>query len=92
MYILTNKTNFALYIGCTSNLSQRTYVHLLKSVPTSFSARYNTLKLVYYEVCDDKTAAYRREHPLKNWHREWKRNLITQFNPKWKDLKDTLAP
>ncbi len=92
VYILTNRTNFALYIGCTSDLNQRTYVHLLKLVPTSFSARYNTLKLVYYELFEDETTAYRREHQLKNWHRAWKRKLITDFNPKWADLVDTLEP
>ncbi len=92
VYILTNRTNDVLYVGCTSCLSQRTYVHELKLLPRSFSARYNVVKLVYYELCDNKTSAYRREHQLKNWHREWKRNLITNFNPKWKDLVDTLQP
>jgi putative endonuclease len=29
-----------------------------------------------------------REKQLKNWHREWKINLITQFNPGWKDLSE----
>ena len=92
IYILTNRTNHVLYVGCTTCLSKRTYVHLLKLLPRSFSARYNTMKLVYYEFFDDKMDAYRRERQLKNWHREWKRNLVTHFNPKWQDLVDTLRP
>jgi len=92
VYILTNKTNDVLYVGCTHNLSQRTEVHASKLIPTSFSARYNTVKLVYYELFDNEMEAYRREYQLKNWHREWKRNLITCTNPKWQDLSSTLQP
>jgi predicted GIY-YIG superfamily endonuclease len=32
-------------------------------------------------------SAINREKQLKNWHRDWKINLINQFNPKWKDQK-----
>ncbi len=92
VYILTNRTNYALYIGATNCLNRRTYEHILKLVPSSFSAHYNTLKLVYYEIFDDELTAFRREHQLKNWHRQWKRNLITNANPKWHDLTDTLLP
>jgi len=31
-------------------------------------------------------SAIKREKQLKNWHREWKINLIKQLNPEWKDL------
>ena len=30
--------------------------------------------------------AIRREKQLKNWHREWKINLIESENPEWRDL------
>jgi len=30
--------------------------------------------------------AIAREKQLKNWHREWKANLIEQDNPHWHDL------
>lgn len=31
-------------------------------------------------------SAIRREKQLKNWHRDWKLNLITRGNPDWCDL------
>jgi len=34
--------------------------------------------------------AIHREKQLKNWHRQWKVNLITEFNPQWQDLSDCL--
>jgi putative endonuclease len=30
--------------------------------------------------------AIRREKQLKNWHRQWKINLIEKSNKEWKDL------
>ncbi len=33
-------------------------------------------------------AAIQREKQLKNWHREWKINLIESINPDWKDLSE----
>ncbi len=31
-----------------------------------------------------------REKQLKNWHRQWKINLIEQKNPEWNDLYNSL--
>ena len=41
---------------------------------------------MYYEVTDDVISAIRREKQLKNWHRDWKINLIKEFNPGCEDL------
>jgi len=46
------------------------------------------LKLVYFEVTNDVQSALSREKQLKNWHREWKINMINEHNPVWKDLSD----
>jgi putative endonuclease len=85
VYILTNKSNEVFYIGVTNNLIRRMYEHKNKLIE-GFTKKYNTTKLVYYEITNDVRAAIRREKQLKNWHREWKINLINQFNPGWNDL------
>jgi putative endonuclease len=87
IYVLTNRTNRILYIGVTSDLARRIFEHKKKLVD-GFSKKYNLNKLVYYEMTNDVNSAIRREKQLKNWHRDWKINLINQFNPEWKDLTD----
>ena len=92
VYILTNRHNNVLYIGVTNNLVRRIYEHKNKLVE-GFSKKYNLIKLVYYETTRDVKSAIEREKQLKNWHRDWKINLINQFNPEWKDLSnDFLDP
>ena len=80
VYILTNRNNNVLYIGVTNNLVRRTYEHKNKLVE-GFSKRYKLIKLVYYETTGSIESAIEREKQLKNWHRDWKINLINQFNP-----------
>ena len=53
-----------------------------------FTEKYNITKLVYYEETTDITIALRREKQLKNWHRDWKINLIEEMNKEWADLSD----
>jgi putative endonuclease len=85
VYILTNKTNKVLYIGVTDNLVRRIYEHKSKLI-NGFTKKYNLTKLVYFEITNDVYQAIKREKQLKNWHRDWKLNLIQKFNPEWKDL------
>ena len=87
VYILTNKSNNVLYIGVTNDLIRRIFEHKNKLVE-GFTKKYNLRKLVYYEATDDIESAINREKQLKNWHRDWKINLVDQFNPDWKDLSD----
>jgi putative endonuclease len=86
VYILTNYNHTVLYVGVTNNLSRRVSEHETKYYEKSFSAKYNTDKLVYYENFDNPSDAIAREKQLKNWHREWKVNLITAANPRWERL------
>ena len=90
VYILTNKTNKVLYIGAINNLVRRIFEHKNKLVE-GFTKKYNLSKLVYYEVTNDIYSALEREKQLKNWHRDWKINLIDSFNPMWKDLGTDLG-
>ncbi len=87
VYILTNKYNKVLYIGITNNLARRIFEHKNKLVK-GFTEKYNLAKLVYYEVTPDVESAIKREKQLKNWHRDWKINLITRSNPEWKDISE----
>ena len=63
------------------------YEHKNKLVE-GFSKKYNLNKLIYYEITNDVNSAINREKQLKNWHKDWKINLINQFNPEWKDLSE----
>jgi putative endonuclease len=90
VYILTNKINTVLYVGATiKGLKARVWEHKQKLVE-GFTKRYNVDKLVYFEPCEDLEQALEREKQLKNWHRQWKVNLIEKSNPEWKDLYDEL--
>lgn len=84
IYIMGNKRP-TLYIGVTSNLVKRVYEHK-KDLVEGFCKRYKLHKLLYYEIFDDIGEAIEREKQLKNWHREWKLNLIKSKNPDFKDL------
>ncbi len=85
VYILTNKTNKVLYTGVTSNLVKRIFEHKNKLVK-GFTSKYNLNKLVYYEISPSITAAIEREKQIKGKKREYKENLINNFNPDWNDL------
>jgi putative endonuclease len=43
---------------------------------------------MYYEEYSNINDAIAREKNLKNWHREWKINLIRRDNPELKDLSE----
>lgn len=85
VYILTNKPEGTLYIGVTSDLVRRVHEHKQKVIE-GFTKDYCLDQLVYYELADDINSAISREKQLKRWHRPWKLNLISQFNPYWRDL------
>ena len=88
IYILTNISNDVLYIGVTADLFFRLQEHKNKKYPASFTSKYNCTKLVYYENFSTIDEAISREKQLKNWHRQWKENLIMSVNPTWKDLSE----
>jgi len=85
VYILTNNYNTVLYIGVTNNLERRFYEHQNESAD-GFTKKYKLKKLVYFEETNSITSAITREKQLKNWHRQWKINLIQSINPEWNDL------
>jgi putative endonuclease len=89
VYILASKRNGTLYIGVTSNLYNRIYEHKNHMLP-GFTKTYNVTKLVYFEHFKNINDAIHREKRLKEWQRNWKKDLIEKENPEWKDLFDNL--
>lgn len=86
VYIVTNKSHSVLYTGVTSDLRGRTQQHKEHFYKKSFSDRYNTEKLVYYELFAHIEEAIWREKEIKKWRREKKEALINKMNPEWRDL------
>ena len=90
VYILASKKYGTLYIGVTSNLAQRISQHKIH-IFEGFTSKYNVRNLVYYEAHDNAEGAITREKQLKSWNRQWKIDLINQFNAEWKDLYEQVA-
>ena len=85
VYMMQSSSRRTLYIGMTNNLYRRVYQHKTHEF-RGFSYDYDTVRLVYWESCDDVRAAIKREKQLKNWRRDKKEWLIQRSNPEWKDL------
>ncbi|HET6619169.1 MAG TPA: GIY-YIG nuclease family protein [Dongiaceae bacterium] len=86
---MTNRPNGILYIGATTDIMARAWQHRIGAVP-GFTKKYGLTRLVYVETHDTIDAAIRRERTLKTWRRAWKVRLITEANPNWDDLFETL--
>ena len=86
VYFVTSKSNSVLYVGVTSDLFVRIQQHRERFFKGSFSDRYNTEKLVYYELFGTIEEAIAREKEIKKWRREKKDALIISMNPEWRDL------
>jgi putative endonuclease len=84
VYILSSSSR-VLYTGITNSLERRAAQHKEKALP-GFTQRYNTTRLVYFEVWGNARSAIAREKQIKAWRREKKSALIRQFNPRWEDL------
>ena len=87
VYILTNYKNKTLYIGVTKNLQRRITEHKNELIE-GFTKKYKLKKLLYFEEFVNIKDALKREKQLKNWHREWKFNLIRKANPEFRDIAE----
>jgi len=85
VYILASRPRGTLYVGVTSNLAARLWQHRNNALP-GFTARNQIHLLAHLELFGEMEPAILREKQLKNWHRDWKLNLIEGANPQWADL------
>ncbi len=86
VYIMTNSSR-TLCTGVTDDLVRRVYEHKEKLIK-GFTQKYNTTRLMYYEITGEVQAAIQREKQIKGWLRKKKTALIERVNPEWKDLSD----
>ena len=91
IYILSNNSNTTLYTGVTNDLIKRVSEHRLHLDKNSFSSRYNTEKLVYYEITENIESAIEREKKVKKLSRINKNRLIEKMNPQWNDLWEQIT-
>jgi putative endonuclease len=81
VYILTNQNNTVLYVGVTNDIIRRVWEHKNHVDKTSFTARYNIEKLVYYETFQFIQDAIDRDK---------KADLVISINPDCEDLYEYL--
>lgn len=85
VYMLSNYSRNVIYIGVTNDLIERISDHR-KGRGSKFTKRYKVKHLLYFEKYPNIVEAIHREKQLKNWHREWKFNLVKNENPNLEDL------
>ena len=86
VYILGNEYRTTFYIGITLNLKNRVQQHI-DGIGSKFTSKYNIRYLVYFEEFNDINQSILREKQLKNWHHDWKINLIKELNLTLKTLQ-----
>src|SRR5437899_6675059 len=85
VYLLASGRNGTLYIGVTSNLTQRAWQHK-EGLADGFTKEHGLKNLVWYEQHESADSAITRDKQIKKWNREWKIRLIEESNPYWNDL------
>ena len=85
VYVLASRERGTLYIGVTSDLPQRVWLHRTGQVE-GFTRQYTVTRLVWFEVHEEMLSAIAREKRLKASRRAWKIELVESNNPGWVDL------
>lgn len=91
IYIMASLNNTTLYVGVTSNLIKRVQEHKCKKYSNSFTAKYNCIKLVYYQGFYSIEEAIAAEKRIKSGNRKQKEMLINTFNLNWLDLWEEVS-
>ena len=85
VYLVASQKRGTIYIGVTSDPIARWWQHRT-GASSGFTKLHGVARLVHVEFFGDMEHAIKREKQLKNWHRDWKINLIEAGNPFWRDL------
>lgn len=89
VYILQCRDN-SLYTGYTTSLSTRVRNHSLKK-GAKYTRGRTPLKLVYYEIFDNKSDALKKEYSIKQFTKTQKINYInSNINREIKDNIDRI--
>ena len=89
VYIMASGRNGTLYIGVTSDLTQRVWQHR-EGVADGFTKKHGCKALVWFEQFADIETAFERDKQMKEWKRLWKLRVIEEKNPEWDDLFESL--
>ena len=89
VYILFDERAKGTYIGVTNNLERRMYEHKM-GLDDGYTKEHNIHKLGYFEYYKYVNNAIAREKQLKKWRRDWKKNIIIDFNPTFEDLYEKI--
>ncbi|WP_288341349.1 GIY-YIG nuclease family protein [uncultured Roseivirga sp.] len=88
--MMSNPRRTVIYIGVTSELISRVLQHK-RHMGSTFTKKYHCTDLLYHEEFSSIQEAIAREKQLKNWHNDWKWNLIREHNPELKDLSESIG-
>ncbi len=89
VYLMANRKNGTLYVGVTSNLIKRVYMHK-HEITDGFTKKYNCKMLVFFEIHQTMKSAITREKQIKAGSRKKKIELIEGINSTWKDLYEEI--
>jgi putative endonuclease len=87
--MLSNKTRLMLYVGVTADLEKRISQHK-NGEGSIYTKKYHLTHLMNFKQFTAIVQAIAREKQLKNWHKEWKWNLIKSKNLKLRGLFEDL--
>ncbi|MDT3404991.1 GIY-YIG nuclease family protein [Mucilaginibacter terrae] len=91
VYITTNPTLTAFYVGVTNDHERRLAEHFAnKGNPDTHAGKYYCCNLIFYERHTNIEHAISREKEIKKWRREKKIELIKSINPEIKFLNDEI--
>ncbi|MFN9543726.1 MAG: GIY-YIG nuclease family protein [Alphaproteobacteria bacterium] len=88
-YMLASQRNGTLYTGVTNNLIGCVWRHR-QGTASSFTAKYNVTRLVWFEPHAFIGSAIQSETSIKRWPRMWKLALIEKANAQWRDLYEDI--